>query len=168
MTLELCDLLIKYCHRVTPSTQAAQAEVNQKDKQTVIQEALESKDWKEAKGQMVLSRKEKEDDFFSGKKKEKKKATQPKKEEETGAQSLNHQIETLNYFEEIKISPPLTTDKLPDTLKLLQEKKAYFEKLSAETIEADNNRKSLPEEERKKLEEEEKAKKQEEQQQHQV
>lgn len=165
--IELCDLLIKYCHRVTPSTQTAQAEVSQKDKQQVIQDALQSNDWKEAKGQYVLSRKEKADDFFSGKKKEKKKTPQTKTEE-TGAQSLNHQIETLNYFEEIKIAPPLTTDKLPDTLKLLQEKKAYFEKLSTETIEADNNRKNLPEEERKKLEEEEKAKKEQQQQQEQT
>lgn len=151
--------MIKYCNKLNPANNDNNTVVNQKDKNTIIEEALQQNDWKEAKGQYILSRKEKEDDFFAGKGKKK----QPKKpttkpQEETGAQPLNHQIETLNYFEEIKVAPPLFTDKLAETLKVLGEKKAYFEKLSNEAIQTDEERKNLPEDERKRLEEEDKQK----------
>jgi predicted phage tail protein len=163
--IELCELLIKYCNKLNPSASEASTAVSQKDKNTVIEEALQSNDWKEAKGQYILSRKEKEDDFFAGKGKKKvQKKPTTKPQEETGPQPLNHQIETLNYFDEIKVAPPLFTDKLPETLKVLQEKKAYFEKLSQEAMQADEDRKNLPEEERKRLAEEDKQKRNAEQQ----
>ena len=150
--------MIKYCHRANPSRDESSAEVNQKDKNTVIQEALQSDEWKSAKGQYIMNRREKEEDLFAGKGKKQKKKPQASKtqQEESTSQPLNHQIETLNYFEEIKVSPPLFTDKLPETLKILQEKKAYFEKLSDEAIKAEESRKNLPEEERKRLAEEDK------------
>lgn len=157
--------MIKYCQRVNPARDEGNAEVNQKDKNTVIQEALQSDEWKSAKGQYILSRKEKEDSLFAGKEKKQKKKQQGAKpqQDENASQPLNHQIETLNYFEEIKVTPPLFTDKLPETLKILGEKKAYFQKLSDEAIKAEENRKDLPEEERKKLEEADKQRRTEEQ-----
>lgn len=161
----MCELLIGYCQRINPSRDANANEVEQKDKNAVIKEALQSDEWKTAKGQYLVSRREKEDDLFAGKGKKQKKKSQASKaqQEESSSQTLNHQIETLNYFEEIKVSPPLFTDKLPETLKILQEKKAYFEKLSEEAIKAEESRKNLSEEERKKLTEEDKQRRLEEQ-----
>jgi len=155
--IELCELLIKYSTKLNPNSDEANIAISKKDKNVVIEEAMQIDEWKSAKGQYIHARKEKADDFFAGKEKKKtqKKATT---EKDTGPQPLNHQIETLNYFDEIKVSPPLFTDKLPETIKILQEKKAYFEKLSAEAIETEESRKNLSEEERKRLEEEDKQK----------
>ena len=159
-SLELCELLIKYCNKISPVVEEATESVDKKDKTQIIEEALQSTEWKATKGQYITSRKEQVDDFFAGKGKKKgQKKAQAPKTEENAAQSINHQIETLNYFDEIKVAPPLFTDKLPATLKILTEKKAYFEKLSEEAIQADEARKNLSEEERKKLDEEEKQKK---------
>jgi hypothetical protein len=156
--LELCDLLIGYCKNLIPAVQENTTEV-QKDKNTVISEALQKDEWKVAKGQYIINRKEDNNDFFGGGKNKKTQKKQQQKPKEEEAQSLNHQFETLNYFEEIKISPPLVTSKLPDTLKQLLEKKAYFQKLSDEATVTEEARKNMSEEERKKFDEEEKAKK---------
>lgn len=39
---------------------------------------------------------------------------------------LNHQMEVINYFEFVRVTPPIFTKNLEDALKLLEEKKAYF------------------------------------------
>jgi len=162
--IELCELLIGYTQKLNPSTEVVGKQEEQKDKTVVIQEALQKDEWKQAKGQYLTGRREKEDDFFAGSKKKKAGKKNAKNIDlDEYVIPLNHQIETLNYFEEIKVSPPLFSDKLEETLKILGEKKAYFEKLSKEAIEADESRKNLTEEERKKFDEEEKAKKQAEQ-----
>jgi len=54
---------------------------------------------------------------------------------------LNHQFDALNYFDQLKVSPPLFTDKIPDTLKVLQEKKAYFQKLQDDAVKDDDDKK---------------------------
>lgn len=163
--IELCELLINYCNKVSPVVEEATETINKKDKAVALEEALSSNDWKNTKGQYLQSKRETVDDFYSGKGKKKgqQKKPQATKTEDNSAQPINHQIETLNYFDEIKVSPPLYTDKLPATLKILSEKKAYFEKLSQEAIQADEARKNLSEEERKKLDEEDKSRKEKEQ-----
>ena len=47
----------------------------------------------------------------------------------------------MNFFEELKITPPLFTDKLEETLKQLQDKKSYFLKLQEEAIKAQAEKK---------------------------
>lgn len=150
--------MIRYCHSVTPSTETVNNAENEKEQQARVQEALQSDEWKNSKAQELVSKRDRNDDFTAGKKKK----TQQKKaapKEQATSQPLHHQIETLNYFDEIKVSPPLFTDKLAETIKVVEEKKAYFEKLSSETLAADEHRKTLTEEERKKFDEEEKQKK---------
>lgn len=36
-------------------------------------------------------------------------------------------MEVLNYFEHVSVNPPLYNRNLEETVKLLEEKKAYFE-----------------------------------------
>ena len=67
-------MLIKYSQKLLP----AQDDTNSTaastvDKAQVMQEALQTDEWKKTKGEYILSRREKADDFFSGRKKEKKK-----------------------------------------------------------------------------------------------
>jgi hypothetical protein len=45
---------------------------------------------------------------------------------------LNHQIEIVGFFENLRVPPPLSTLKLDETIKLLQEKKEYFNNLKPE------------------------------------
>jgi len=39
-------------------------------------------------------------------------------------------METLNYFDSIKVSPPMHTNRLADTITQIKEKKEYYQKLS--------------------------------------
>jgi len=39
-------------------------------------------------------------------------------------------MEILGYFDHIKVAPPLATNKLADSIKLLKEKKDYYKQLS--------------------------------------
>ena len=42
---------------------------------------------------------------------------------------LNHQVEILQFFEQLSIPVPLLQKQLEDTVKLLAQKKKYFEEL---------------------------------------
>ena len=42
-------------------------------------------------------------------------------------EQLNHKMEVLNFFEHVSVNPPLYMRNLEETVKLLEEKKAYFE-----------------------------------------
>jgi len=140
--IELCSQLVAYCTRLIPNQDDAVV-VDNVDKSLVANEALKSDEWKNSKAQFMVSKKDDNNDFFVGKKKDKKKKSQNKQEEaksDNKAQPLQHQIETLRYFEEIKVSPPLTTDKIEDTLKVLNEKKAAFQKMQEEAIKAEEEK----------------------------
>jgi hypothetical protein len=45
---------------------------------------------------------------------------------------VNHKVEVINLFDHVKVSPPMFTNLVTDTLKLLAEKKEYFEKMPKE------------------------------------
>lgn len=119
-----------------------------KNKEELIQNALNSAEWKKQKVETVVSKKDQEDLFFFGaKKKDKKKADAKAKEDSNAPQPLNHQFDALNYFDTLKVTPPLFTDKIPDTLKVLQEKKAYFQKMQEDAIKEDEEKKKRKAEE---------------------
>lgn len=83
----------------------------------------------------MVSKRENANDYFTGKKKAKKGKTQAKHEEKKEEKvPLQHQIETLKFFEEIKVSPPLYTDGIQETLKLINEKKAQYERQQEEAL----------------------------------
>ena len=42
-------------------------------------------------------------------------------------EQLNHKMEVLNFFEHVSVNPPMYIRNLEETVKLLEEKKAYFE-----------------------------------------
>lgn len=42
---------------------------------------------------------------------------------------LNHMIEVIGYFEHVRVSAPLYSKNLEETLKILEEKKEYFKNL---------------------------------------
>jgi hypothetical protein len=130
--MELCDLLVNYANKLLPQEATVEAE-QPKDKSLVAQEALKSDAWKKEKVQLLVSKKDKEDDFFGINIKSKKSAQDKKPaQKDQGPQnlSLNHQMEILSYFDQIRVAPPLFTNKLQDTLKVLKEKKEYYKALS--------------------------------------
>lgn len=145
--IELTEQLIQYLNRLLPQKVENSIEEN-KNKEELIQNALNSAEWKKQKVETVVSKKDQEDLFFFGaKKKDKKKADAKAKEDSNAPQPLNHQFDALNYFDTLKVTPPLFTDKIPDTLKVLQEKKAYFQKMQEDTIKEDEEKKKRKAEE---------------------
>jgi len=50
-------------------------------------------------------------------------------------------METLNYFDQIKTSAPMHTNRLADTIAQLKEKKEYYQKLSEQAEKGDKTEK---------------------------
>ncbi len=110
---------------------------------------MKSDDWKKQKVEAVVSKKDLDLDYFggAGKKKDKKKAESKPKEANNAPTPLNHQFDALNYFDTLKVSPPLFTDKIADTLKVLNEKKADFVKQQEDAVKEEEEKKKKKEEE---------------------
>jgi len=91
-----------------------------------INAILKSNEWKKDNCSAVVCKKDVVDDYFSAKPKQNKgkKAVVPLVE-----QKLNHNMEVLKCFDEMKIASPTTINNLDATIKLLEEKKTYFETL---------------------------------------
>jgi len=128
--IELCELLIAYLAKLLPQEQSIEAEL-QKDKSEVLKEALKSDAWKKEKVQLVVSKKDLDNDLYAGKPKKKgSDKKQPPKEQGPVNLPCNHQMEILGYFDHIKVAPALSTNKLPDAIKQLKEKREYYQQLA--------------------------------------
>ncbi len=95
-----------------------------------VEKSLESVEWKKEKIEVVKGKKDVDNDFFAPKKAPKKNVQGEKASAQ--ATSLNHQIEIIGFFENVKVPPPLSTSKLDETIKQLQEKREYFNNLKAD------------------------------------
>jgi hypothetical protein len=136
--------MIQYTSRLLPSKDDGSQGDQQKDKNEAAKEALQKDEWKKEKVQAIKGKREAENEFFIGVNKKSKKGgqqAQTKEKEEPQVQHLNHQFETLNFFDALKISPPLFSDKLEETLRQLNEKKAYYLKLQEDAIKAESEKK---------------------------
>lgn len=128
---DLCQLLIDYCKKLMPQ----EAKGDQPKEQTAeekkdIEAILATGDYKKEK--VTLFTKTQEDLFNVGGAKggKGKKGKGKGKKEEANAnkpESLNHKFDVLGFFESLKVAPPMFTSKLEGTIKILQEKKEYFE-----------------------------------------
>lgn len=53
-------------------------------------------------------------------------------------------MEVLNYFEHVRVAPPIYSKQLAETIALLEEKKAYFAAQPKETGEKPQEQKKVP------------------------
>jgi len=131
--MELCDLLISYLERLKPKAgEEVVPEKTEEEKRAEIQSALQSDEWKKSKVQMISNKRDIDNDFFAGAQKKNKKKAPVKQETRDESNVIQHSIDILKYFDDLKISPPMATTSLDDTIKTLKEKKDYFEKKSDE------------------------------------
>lgn len=107
-------------------------EKTEEERKADIQNALQSDEWKKAKVQIISNKRDTDNDFFAGTQKKNKKKAPVKQETRDENAIVQHSIDILNYFDSLKISPPLVTSALDDAIKSLKEKRDYFEKLSEE------------------------------------
>lgn len=85
---------------------------------------------KKTRVELMRNKKNIENEFFSGKRKKDKKKSKPKNERKAEPIVLQHTLNILNYFDSIKIPPPLVSTALDETIKALQDRKNYFAMLS--------------------------------------
>merc|ERR1711988_339644 len=148
--IDVCDNLISFIDSLRPK---GDGEVTAEDGSmdlVNVDKQIASGDWKKEKVHVL--KKEEEDLGIQpgqGKKKGKgkKKQTQAAPEETKLALSM----QTLSYFDSLKVSPPAFSKDLDSVLKVLEEKKAYFIKISndlndGKTVETEETK---PEEETK-------------------
>jgi len=91
-----------------------------------VEAKLASGDWKKEKVH-VLKKPDQHQGIQPGQKKQKKNRKAVKKPEDN---KLTLTIETLSYFDQIKVSPPSYSKEIDETIKQLNEKKEYFTKMS--------------------------------------
>ena len=128
----MCALLIDYCQRLLPKTKDT-AETIVHEKKDIAAE-LSKGDFKKEK--ITLLNKQEEDLFnVAGAKAKKGKKKGKKEEVKPETQSLNHKFDVLGFFENMKVAPPMVVSKLEGTIKVLQEKKEYFESQTEKVVE---------------------------------
>ena len=121
--------MITYANKLFPQEKIVEEQTRPKTE--LLQEALKSDDWKKEKVTLIVNKRDKEEDFYPGKsKKNKDKKNSQVQEKGNANASFNHQMEILTYFDHVKVSPPLFTNKLGESIRLLKEKKEYYQNLS--------------------------------------
>lgn len=126
--IETCNLLIAYCNKLSGRKEGESVKADERPQN--VEKSLESVEWKKEKIEVVKGKKDVDNDFFAPKKAPKKNVQGEKASAQ--ATSLNHQIEIIGFFENVKVPPPLSTSKLDETIKQLQEKREYFNNLKAD------------------------------------
>lgn len=161
--IDVCDNLISFLDSLKPKT-----DIVEEEDITYISEDVQAKlasgDWKKEK--VHILKKEEEDLGIQpgqGKKKGKnKKKKHAEKEVEDTKLALT--MQTLECFDQIKVSPPNFFKEIEASLKELNEKKAYFIKVSddlndGKQVDGDDNKLEEPKEEQSEQAAPKKAKK---------
>lgn len=144
----MCSLLIDYCQKLLPKVKSTEETVVAEKKDIVAE--LSKGDFKKEK--ITLLSKTEEDLFNVGVAKKLKGKKKGKKEEvKPETQSLNHKFDVLGFFENMKVAPPMVVNKLEGTIKVLQEKKEYFESQTEKQVEAktEETEKKAPQKQKK-------------------
>ncbi|CAD8191786.1 unnamed protein product [Paramecium octaurelia] len=124
--VDLCDTLITYLNKLKPTAAQQQA---QQQKQIDIEQVLKSDDWKKEKCTAI--KKEAEDNLYNFsqlKSKKKNKQPQQQKEEKKDEKPsiLQHDLQTLQFFDTVKVATPFYITELDNVVKSIQERKEYY------------------------------------------
>merc|ERR1711903_171207 len=127
-----CQTLLTFLESLKPKAQEEDLELNQTPSwnDESVQESLKSGDWKKEKIHIL---KKKEEDWTTAgslSKKHKKKGKKQQKGAQEDTQKISLNIDILDDFDKIKVSPPLYMKEIDTTVKSLNEKKDYFNKIS--------------------------------------
>ncbi|CAD8098099.1 unnamed protein product [Paramecium primaurelia] len=127
--VDLCETLITYCNKLKPTAAQQQA---QQQKQIDVEQVLKSDDWKKEKCTVI--KKDTDDDIYNfsqlkSKKKNKqqqqqKQAKEDKKDEKPSI--LQHDLQTLQFFDTVKVATPFYITELDKVVKSIQERKEYY------------------------------------------
>merc|ERR1711894_720067 len=159
--IDVCQNLVTFLGNLKPKVRNEEGEDQKHLSEEQLQGMLNSGDWKKEKLH-VLKKNDDEDLGLqpgAGKKKR-----QKNKKQVTEDPKLTLTIETLNFFDSIKVAPPTFLKDIDASIAKINEKKEYFIKLSDEINEKGEEAKkeTEKEEEEEKKNEEEKVETQEE------
>jgi len=127
--IDVCDNLISFLESLRPKVDGDDKDADAKYDFADVDSKLTTGEWKKEK--MHVLKKEEEDCGVQpgqGKKNKRGKKGKPAAAQEDAKFALS--MQTLSYFDSLKVSPPAFTKDLGDVLKVLEEKKAYFIKTS--------------------------------------
>ncbi|CAD8118482.1 unnamed protein product [Paramecium sonneborni] len=127
--VDLCDTLITYCNKLRPTAAQQQA---QQQKQIDIEQVLKSDDWKKEKCTVI--KKDNQDDIYNfSQLKSKKKNKQPQQQKDVKEEKkddkpsiLQHDLQTLQFFDTVKVATPFYITELDKVVKSIQERKEYY------------------------------------------
>merc|ERR1712151_765303 len=125
--IDVCDNLLSFLESLRPKSDGN--DENEDGNTEVSQDTFKQGEWKKEKVHVL--KKEEEDLGLQpgqGKRKGKGKKNKNQAAPEDTKPSLS--MQTLSYFDSLKVSPPAFSKDLESVLKVLEEKKAYFIKIS--------------------------------------
>jgi len=155
--IDICQNLVTFLGNLKPKVRNEEEEDQKHLSEEQLQGMLNSGDWKKEKLH-VLAKKDDEDPGImpgAGKKKRQKHKKQHVQEDP----KLTLTIETLNFFDSIKVAPPTFLKDIDASITKINEKKEYFIKLSDDLNEKPEGEKKETEKKEAQAEEGEEEKK---------
>lgn len=141
-----CENEIKVCHDLINYCNDLLNKQNAKEKQ-------QEDEGQNFEGEGFIAPKEKDEENVMLKKKNKKQRSKKqahlKNDEEEWP--LQHTLQTMDAFDTIRVIPPQLTEKIPETLQIIQEKIKFFEKEGQQKLEEKKKIANLTKEERQKF-----------------
>jgi len=122
--IDVCDNLITFLTTLKPKTHVEE-EVS-KYNEAEVEAKLGGGDWKKEKVHVL----KKKDDYAEGVQPGQKKHKKGKKNNKAEETKFTLTIETMSYFDQIKVSPPSYPKEIDGTMKQMVEKREYFIKMS--------------------------------------
>jgi len=148
--IDVCDNLISFVDSLRPKGDGMEQDEDGNMNLVDVDKQIASGDWKKEKVH-VLKKEEEDLGIQPGQGKKKGKGKKNKSQAAPEESKLALSMQTLSYFDSLKVSPPAFSKDLDSVLKVLEEKKAYFIKISddlndGKTVETEE---AKPEEETK-------------------
>merc|ERR1711976_49032 len=125
--IDVCDNLLSFLESLRPKSDGNVQ--NEDGNIEVDQDTFKQGDWKKEKVH-VLKKEEEDLGIQPGQGKKKGKGKKKQNQAAPEETKLSLSMSTLSYFAQLKVSPPATSKDLDSVLKVLEEKKAYFIKIS--------------------------------------
>jgi len=127
--IDVCEQLITALNTLKPKSHEEEADQSgNKYNEADVEAKLTSGDWKKEKVHVLKKPVEEQGVQPGGSKKKRSKQNKPKDKPEDTKLTLT--IDTLGYFDQIKVVPPSYGKEIDGTIKQLTEKRDYFVKMS--------------------------------------
>merc|ERR1712110_781511 len=132
--IDVCDNIMKFLAALHPKVKEEENNTTETGGYDAdeVNNKLASGEWKKEKVHILSKKRDDDEGVQPGQGKKKRNKGNKKGKENTEEAKLTLTIDTLNFFDSIKVTPPMYAKDIDETIAKVDEKKAYFIKISDE------------------------------------